>query len=231
MKMAPRTLVHELDTMRLVFDYAVKLGLMLANPAKDIKRRKIITEPIAVPSLEQFQKLVAGMREADGRSHIQAKAKPGADLVELLAYSGCRIQEATSLRWQDADFDRNALTVTGGEIGTKNHEHRTIPMTDALRAVLLRLRDEHQPQPADTIAQVKDAKNGLQGTCRRLGYPHFTHHDFRHFFATTCIESGVDIPTVSLRWTPKVGQEGSLTPTIQPNGPHVQETSSAQSRV
>ncbi|MES2706748.1 MAG: tyrosine-type recombinase/integrase [Verrucomicrobiota bacterium] len=26
-----------------------------------------------------------------------------------------------------------------------------------------------------------------------------THHDLRHFFATVCIESGVDIPTVS-RW-------------------------------
>jgi integrase len=26
-----------------------------------------------------------------------------------------------------------------------------------------------------------------------------THHDFRHLFATTCIESGIDIPTVS-RW-------------------------------
>ena len=34
---------------------------------------------------------------------------------------------------------------------------------------------------------------------RRLDYPHFTHHDFRHFFATTCIEAGIDIPTVS-RW-------------------------------
>jgi integrase len=26
-----------------------------------------------------------------------------------------------------------------------------------------------------------------------------THHDLRHLFATRCIESGVDIPTVS-RW-------------------------------
>jgi hypothetical protein len=32
-----------------------------------------------------------------------------------------------------------------------------------------------------------------------LEFPQFTHHDFRHFFATTCIESGVDISTVS-RW-------------------------------
>jgi len=29
--------------------------------------------------------------------------------------------------------------------------------------------------------------------------PRITHHDLRHLFATRCIESGVDIPTVS-RW-------------------------------
>jgi integrase len=31
------------------------------------------------------------------------------------------------------------------------------------------------------------------------GMPRITHHDLRHLFATRCIESGVDIPTVS-RW-------------------------------
>jgi integrase len=197
--MAPQTLVHELDTMRLIFDYAVRLGLMLTNPAKDIKRRKIVQQPITVPTREQFPKLVAAIRLSDGRADSQQKAKPGADLVELLAYSGCRVQEGTSLRWADVDFERNAVTVTGGEIGTKNHEHRTIPMTDALRSLLLKLRDERNPQPSEKIAQIKDAKKCLQTACRRLGYPRFTHHDFRHFFATTCIEAGVDIPTVS-RW-------------------------------
>ena len=32
-----------------------------------------------------------------------------------------------------------------------------------------------------------------------LKFKRFTHHDLRHLFATKCIESGVDIPTVS-RW-------------------------------
>ena len=198
-KMAPQTLVHELDTMRLIFDYAVRIGLMLANPAKDIKRRKIIAKPIEVPTREQFRKLIEAIRASDGRADSQRKAKPGADLVELLAYSGCRIQEATSLRWSDVDFDRNTLTITGGEIGTKNREHRSIPITDALQSLLLRLCDEANPKPSDTIARIRDAQNCLGTASRRLGYHRFTHHDFRHFFATTCIEAGVDIPTVS-RW-------------------------------
>ena len=32
-----------------------------------------------------------------------------------------------------------------------------------------------------------------------VGITRITHHDLRHLFATRCIESGVDIPTVS-RW-------------------------------
>jgi integrase len=32
-----------------------------------------------------------------------------------------------------------------------------------------------------------------------VGMERITHHDLRHLFATRCIESGVDIPTVS-RW-------------------------------
>src|SRR5258707_7753082 len=34
---------------------------------------------------------------------------------------------------------------------------------------------------------------------KKWGWAHITHHDLRHLFATRCIESGVDIPTVS-RW-------------------------------
>jgi integrase len=119
--------------------------------------------------------------------------------VELLAYSGCRIHEAVSLTWADVVFERGALTVTGGERGTKNSEVRIIPMTDALRSLLLRLRQARQPQPSDRVSAIDSAKKCLATACRRLGFPAFTHHDFRHFFATTCIESGVDIPTVS-RW-------------------------------
>jgi integrase len=198
-KMAPQTMVHEIDTMRLVFDYAVHIGLMLASPARAIKRRKIVAKPIEVPTREQFKNLIEAIRASDGRLDSQRKAKAGADLVELLAYSGCRIQEATSLTWSNVDLDRNALTITGGEVGTKNHEHRTIPMTDALRSLLLRLREGTNPKLTDKVALIHDAKKCLSTASRRLGYPRFTHHDFRHFFATTCIEAGVDIPTVS-RW-------------------------------
>jgi integrase len=185
--------------MRAVFDYSVRLGLMLSNPAKDIKRRKVVQKPMVIPTREQFRKLVATIRENDGRQDSQAKAKSGADLVEFLAYSGCRIAEANALAWADVDFANGTLTVTGGAGGTKNYESRVIPMTDALRGLLQRLQAERHPASSGAVSQINSAKRCITTACRSLGYPHFTHHDFRHFFATTCIESGVDIPTVS-RW-------------------------------
>jgi len=198
-KIAAQTMAHELNVLRAVFDYAVELGLMLSNPAKGIKRRRVAQPTIVIPNREQFRNLVAAIRQSDGRADSQKKAQPGADLVELLAYSGCRLSEATSLRWGDVDFEKGTVRVTGGDGGTKNHEARTVPMTEALRGLLTRLQTERNPEPADRVSPTDSAKKTLQTTCKRLGYPQFTHHDFRHFFATTCIEGGVDIPTMS-RW-------------------------------
>ena len=72
-------------------------------------------------------------------------------------------------------------------------------MTDAFRLLLTQLKAERDAKPEDYVSQIDSAKKCLQTTCKKLSYPQFTHHDFRHFFATTCIEAGVDIPTVS-RW-------------------------------
>src|SRR5437016_6188618 len=41
-KIAPQTFAHELEVMRAVFKYAVRHGLILSNPAEDIKRPKIV---------------------------------------------------------------------------------------------------------------------------------------------------------------------------------------------
>ena len=198
-RLSAQSFAHELGAMKAIFDHAVEAGLILGNPASHIRRRRIPQAQIAVPSREQFQQIIAAIRASDGRADSQRKAAPGTDLLELLAFSGMRLGEGTALRWAEVNFDAGTLTVTGGDDGTKNHERRTVPMTDALRGLLERLRAERQPAPQDTVSTIADAKTTLGKACKRLGLPQFIHHDLRHFFATTCIEAGVDIPTIS-RW-------------------------------
>lgn len=198
-KLAPQTFAHELGTMKAVFNYAKEQGLLLRNPAQSLKRKRILPSKINVPTREQFSRLVAAIRFSDGRPSSQAVASNGADLVELLAYSGCRVDEACRIQWQHVAFERGAIAITGGERLTKNYEARTVPMSDALTNLLKRIESETQPKATDFVAKIKSAKKCLATACKRLELPNFTHHDFRHFFATTCIESGVDIPTIS-KW-------------------------------
>jgi integrase len=49
------------------------------------------------------------------------------------------------------------------------------------------------------VFQVDECQKALDRACKKVGAERITHHDLRHLFATRCIESGVDIPTVS-RW-------------------------------
>lgn len=227
-KIAAQTFAHELNAMRAVLGYALDKGMRLDNPAAKIKRRKIKNGKLHTPTLAQFAAIVAQMRKGTATldpsakgyaaelASNQAKTKAGADLIEFLAYSGCRIGEATAARWHDVDFQANKLLIRGEagedvrERGTKNDRNRLIDMTVNLRNLLLRWKTESKPHQSDFIIQIKSAKTALQTACRLVTEEakknhrpdlvidgHFTHHDFRHFFATTCIEAGVPIPTIA----------------------------------
>jgi hypothetical protein len=87
------------------------------------------------------------------------------------------------------------------ETGTKNWEIRTIPMISDVRVLLERIRSERSEKQwlDNPVIGVQECQKSIDSACKKLGIPRFTHHDLRHLFATRCIESGVDIPTVS-RW-------------------------------
>ena len=85
--------------------------------------------------------------------------------------------------------------------GTKNWEIRRLPMIPDMRRLLQRIKSERDEKEflSDPVMRVHECQGAINTACRKLGIARFTHHDLRHLFATRCIESGVDIPTVS-RW-------------------------------
>lgn len=182
---------HDRTQLIAVLDFAVKEGLMLENPALTIARRKLPKGKITIPSKEDFMLLVKTMRSC-------SQAGDGADLVELLAYSGMRLSEATALTWGDIDFDRGQFAVTGGAQGTKNHETRVVPLFPALRSLLERLKTERKEITLDEpVSEISSAKNAMGNACERAKLPHFHHHLLRHFFVSQAIEAGVDFKTIS----------------------------------
>jgi len=89
--------------------------------------------------------------------------------------------------------------------GTKNWERRQVPIIPAMRRLLEDLRNNPRAVRdvkrlnANFVLAVTECQKAIDAVCAKLGIKRAVHHDLRHLFATACIESGIDIPTVA-KW-------------------------------
>jgi integrase len=176
------------------------------NPLSEIKRLGVKPNELTLPDREQFQQIVKTI-EAAGSRH----SRHCADLVQFLAYSGCRISEARQVLWDDVDFKRGEIRVRNAKRSKRSSHHalRYVPINPDMLRLLLRLRQERlqfkealarlEPHLAERVCLVGECEKSLTSACKKTAAPRITHHDLRHMFATLCIESGIDIPTIS-RW-------------------------------
>lgn len=153
--------------------------------AKKIKRRRIRVKRRKALSQLEFHQLLDALDQRP-RSHAGL-------VVRFLAHTGLRINEARQLRWEDVRSDH---ILVPPEI-VKNDQPKAIPFVNGIRITLRKLREV--AGESDLVIPQAECKRSLDTACRLAGLPHLSHHDFRHLFATRCIQSGVDIPTVA-RW-------------------------------
>jgi integrase len=182
--------------LRHVLNVAIEAGVIYSNPAAGLKRAAVRGKEIALPSIDKFNALIDEMRAGQSRDSINC-----ADFAAGLAFTGCRLGEAREIAWRDVDFDAGEVVVRGdAKTGTKNWELRRVPLIPDARALFERMRNERPGELLDAkVFRVGECQKALDRACKKVGTDRITHHDLRHLFATRCIESGVDIPTVS-RW-------------------------------
>jgi integrase len=194
---SPTNYNNTISLLRHIFAIAIEAGVVYSNAAAVLKRAPLRGKEIALPSTQKFNALIEEMRGAHSRDSLAC-----ADFAEGLAFTGCRKGEANALEWRDLDFDAAEIVVRGDALtGTKGGEGwRRVPMIADARALFERLRGERAHERLDQkVFQVRECQKSLDRACKKAGADRITHHDLRHLFATRCIESGVDIPTVS-RW-------------------------------
>lgn len=187
---------NTLIVLRAVLDIAIESGVIYENMASHLERRKVRPKELRLPGNAKFTEFVETIENAGGRF-----SRDCADLVRFLAYGGFRLGEARNVTWADCDFIREEIIVRSDpEEATKNSEIRRIPMIAEMKTLLERLRSEEPPESLSAhVIRVSEAQVSMDRAAKKVGIDHLTHHDLRHLFATRCIESDVDIPTVS-RW-------------------------------
>ena len=183
----------------LPFDLNPVLGGPLRKPE--------VQKKIRLPSTAKMKELFAEMRRVpdplpdnliDMRDHLEHRCAESAEFAEFMAYSGARMGEAAVFDWVD-DYP-NLVILRGTK--TESSRDREVPKIAALRELLERMRARRLSigRPLKGRAfDIKQCRERLESACKRVGVERLTHHSLRHFFATICIEAGVDIPTIS-RW-------------------------------
>lgn len=200
-----RTFNMELETLRLAFDYAVSHGLVLDNPAGHIDRLKLSKPKLVIPTRQQFKELLVTIRKCRLMTKGCDESQAAGNLVEFLGYSGCRLAEAVGdskfgkppMLWGDVDFALHTFTVTGK--GVDQGKTRTVPLFPPLERLLLEIKAKlpSPPRASEPIFNIQSAKKAIETACRRSGLPKYSHHTFRHFFASNAIEQGIDFKVIA----------------------------------
>lgn len=156
----------------------------LTPHGKLLPRRALRVRHFTPPNQTEFESF---LRECDNTPRSKAGL-----VVRFLCFTGLRISEARALVWKNILTDHIDVPA---EI-TKNGRARSIPLLPGVEDVLKRLKAISK---SDFVLPRQNARKAIERASARVFGEQWSFHSCRHFFATRCIQSGVDIPTVA-RW-------------------------------
>ena len=214
--LASKTIRHNLSFISDVFAYAVRMGLLSDNPCSKVIIPKGDIKEKPIYSQEEMELLLTKL------SHEPIKYRA---FFYLLAYSGFRRSEMLGLEWKDVDFDNNIICVRRtsnytAERGTytdttkTKRSQRTLKISSYIMGMLNELKREQDENAIKygnkwvETDRLFTKWNGepmnnqtpygwLKEFCENNELPFYGLHSFRHFAASSLINAGLDVTTVS----------------------------------
>ena len=192
--LAPKSLQRRLSGCRSFFQWLLKHGRVVANPAAGVRAPRA---PRKLPQVLDVDEAVALVEvPTDAPLGLRDRA-----LLELFYSSGLRLSELRLLRWRDLDLEQGLVTVLG-----KGSRQRTVPVgSHACRALAAWRADTGGGALPNAGAPVFPGRGGapisaraIQLRLRTLGqrqglFKHVHPHMLRHSFASHVLESSGDL--------------------------------------
>jgi len=176
------------EALRSYFSFCFDHGLSDQNLASRIPIPRIPFKRRTAPHPDEVVKLL--------RLRLPNRTKV---LLYLLIDTGLRIGEATSILLADIDLSRLSISVTG-KGGDQRQVYISLSTADAIQLYLLTRRYNSvylfPGQRAATWSH-NAINHHIGKLCRKAGIPHYSAHQFRHFFATSTINAGANIRAIS----------------------------------
>lgn len=179
------TINRDIEVLRHLLYWATDEGIISANPLARIRMARERGKHRPVLSVVNELRLLAACA-----LHLRR-------IVIAALDTGMRRGELLNQHWEHVDFDRNVLSVSASK--TPEGEHRLIPLTSRLRALLwemaAKFRDENR-EPEGLIftyegEPIHSLKTAWAGALRRAKLAHFPFHALRHTFNSRLADLGV----------------------------------------
>ena len=173
---------RELEILSKIFTKAKDFGKVDHNPCRQVERfktRKVIPRYFTHDEVDRLMAVMTGTL-----AHFRPIAVVGIG-------TGLRPpSEIFNLRRSDVDFERNVLRA-----GTKTDEEREIPMSEAVREVLLDLYNRNKGCEYLFVSwrtgdRFKEVKNGFRRALKDAGIKGARLYTMRHTFGTRLGEAG-----------------------------------------
>ena len=175
-KLRPRSYNTYSGFLESLFDHAVALKVIGANPYHEARNKKLKNDKVKreVPTLEQFHQILAHMRSNKFNPH----GNESADFIEFLGSAAVGQAEAGNLRWQDVDFEKGRIQFHRQQ--TKRYSY--VPLfKNTLLPLLERRKTQLGREPGDDefVFSMNDGKKGLAAAVKALGFPPYSQRDLR----------------------------------------------------
>lgn len=174
-----------LGTASSAFAYFVDMEWIAVNPCAGIK------------ALKQDARVFPWLESPDAITRLLAELPyKWRTLVAFLVGTGCRLDEALRLRWDDVDLDHRLVTLRK----TKSGKVRRVPIFDSVLPVLKQMRLERGgnallwPSKSGRKSDLSAPRKPFKAAALRAGLPpQLRLHDLRHTFASLFLVDGGDI--------------------------------------
>lgn len=200
-KVSSRSQKKFFECLHAAMATAVKMGKLTRNPADMVEKPRFERREPTVWSAEQTRTFLAAC-EADGHRCC--------DLLRLLAYTGCRVEEMCAAEISHYDPEQHILLVPRGKT---NAARRTIPLVPEAVELIDNVQRKQEGESEYWDSSAKEEKWLLRGPTGHRWYeekvwyhfnrirqlcqlPYARPHDLRHYFGTAAKRAG--IPTVDI---------------------------------
>lgn len=194
-----RSLARHLSTLRGLFTFCAREGLITQNPLEKLDNPKL---PQRLPDVLSQEEIKALLAQPDIHDKLGFRDRT---MLELLYASGLRVSELIALKPLDLDTQAGLLRVFG-----KGRKERLVPVHDAAQNMLQVYLQTWRPafRPREDVLFLNRSGKRLtrQGAWKMVKSralaagirKPISPHTLRHSFATHLLEGGADLRTVQI---------------------------------